>query len=82
MVEPTLQLVGHKDIFVIGDIIDWDEQKQAAKANVHANLIVPNVLSVLQDKAAQNKYKGSMEAIFVSNGKVSFLVYMRLLRDV
>jgi NADH dehydrogenase FAD-containing subunit len=71
-VEPTLQLIGHDNIFVIGDVIDWNEQKQAAKANVHADLIVPNVLAILQGKTPRNKYKGSMEGIFVSNGKVRF----------
>ncbi len=70
-VKPTLQLVSYPEIFALGDILDWKEQKQAAKANAHAALVSANVLNYLNSKPLK-EYKGSYELILVTNGKVRF----------
>ena len=71
-VKPTLQLVDHPRIFAAGDVIDWREQKQAAKAGAHAKVVVQNVLNVLAGKkAALVSYQGSPELIVIINGRVS-----------
>ena len=54
----------------MGDIVDIDEQKQAAKANFHSPVIVANILSLLQEKKAAKEYKPMFEMILVTNGKV------------
>jgi len=76
-VKPTLQLVDYPHIFAAGDIIDWDEQKQAAKVEGHAGVITENVLSILGGNEARRVYKGAFEMIAVTNGKVSTLVSHR-----
>lgn len=75
----TLQLPSHKSIFALGDIIDWDEQKQAFKSYSHSSVIADNILNLLDTvskdegaKEGQKKYKKGREVIIVTNGKVSF----------
>ncbi|KAF9454135.1 FAD/NAD(P)-binding domain-containing protein [Macrolepiota fuliginosa MF-IS2] len=77
-VEATLQLPGHKDIFVIGDVIDWDEQKQSIKAQAHADIAVANVLSQLKGQMKLKKYTGTLEMIFLTNGRNGGLSYIKL----
>ncbi|KAF5381835.1 hypothetical protein D9757_008355 [Collybiopsis confluens] len=83
---PTLQLPGHPNIFALGDIIDWDEQKSARKAaNVQAPKVQANIIEYLQlaeaagessgvvDLAASRKsakYAGGTEMSIITNGKV------------
>lgn len=69
-VEKTLQLSSHPAIFAVGDIIDWKEQKQAAKANGHCPIVVANVLSFLAGQPARKEYEGFPEMIMIINGKV------------
>jgi NADH dehydrogenase FAD-containing subunit len=69
-VENTLQLSGHPDILALGDIIEWPEQKQAAKVKGQAEIVVANVLSVLERKQPKSVYKGSTEMIVITNGQV------------
>lgn len=73
-VEPTLQLPGHQDIFVIGDVIDWNEQKQSFKAQAHADIAVANVLSLLKGQKKLKKYTGIFELIVLTNGRVSVCI--------
>ncbi|EJD03777.1 FAD/NAD-binding domain-containing protein [Fomitiporia mediterranea MF3/22] len=68
-VDSTLQLTGHPNIFAAGDIISFKEQKQAAKTAGHVGVIIPNILSLVSGKDAKKTYGGSMEGIFVTNGK-------------
>ncbi|KAH7886107.1 hypothetical protein F5I97DRAFT_1809211 [Phlebopus sp. FC_14] len=75
-VKPTLQLLNHPHIFAAGDIIEWAEQKQAAKTRGHAAVVVENVLSVLGDKSATKEYKGSPEIIIVTNGRDGGMAYI------
>jgi len=72
-VNPTLQLAGHPRIFALGDIIDWKEQKQAAKAVGHITIVSNNILTLVGLKSSFKNYKGSIEMIALTNGKASFL---------
>ena len=67
----TLQLKSHPSIFAVGDIIDWNEQKQAAKTAGHASTIVANVLNLLGGSKPQKQYKSGPEMILITNGRVS-----------
>lgn len=71
-VRPTLQLASHESIFALGDIILWDEQKQAFKAHGHASVIAANILSLLNGSKLRKEYKTGREMILVTNGKVCF----------
>ncbi|KAH7098578.1 FAD/NAD(P)-binding domain-containing protein [Auriculariales sp. MPI-PUGE-AT-0066] len=65
---PTLQLPSHPTIFAAGDIIDWDEQKMAAKAGKHGTVIAANILALTQGVNPSTKYTGFIEAIIVPLG--------------
>ena len=69
-VEKTLQVQSHPAIFAVGDIIDWKEQKQAAKANGHGPVVVANVLRLLAGQPARKEYGGFPELIMITNGRV------------
>lgn len=70
-IKPTMQLLNHPSIFALGDIIDWTEQKQAAKLMWHVPVIVGNVVSFLNGATPTKKYTGATEMIVITNGKVS-----------
>ena len=68
---PTLQLPAHSNIFAMGDIIDWNEQKQFMKVTGgHAPIVANNVAAYLSGRTLKH-YKGSPEIISVTVGKVS-----------
>jgi predicted carbohydrate-binding protein with CBM5 and CBM33 domain len=67
----------HPRIFAAGDVIDWDEQKQAIKYVAHAKVVVDNVISVLKDRQPNALYKGCYEAIVIANGKVCGIQFAR-----
>lgn len=69
---PTLQLVGHPNIFAAGDVIDWKEQKTSAKASPHGVLAAQNIINLINKKPLK-EYKGAMELMVVTNGKVCCL---------
>ena len=73
-VRPTLQLLHHSNIYAAGDVIDWDEQKQAAKAAGQVGVVVANILSALAGQKPTAQYKGSLEMIAITNGKVCLRV--------
>lgn len=53
-------------------MIEWPEQKQAAKVASHAGVVVQNVLNVLAGKSdGLANYQGSVELISITNGRVS-----------
>lgn len=64
----------------MGDIIDFHEGKRASNGNGHIPVVIENVLSYLDDpaKAMSKEYKGSMEHIMLTNGKVGVSEYSRL----
>ena len=72
-IRPTLQLHSHACVFALGDIIDFPEGKRASKGMAQTSVIVTNVISYLKDPSRQlrKEYKGSMESIALTNGKVS-----------
>lgn len=79
-VRPTLQLKSYPHIFAVGDVIDWKEQKQAAKTGAHASVVAENVLALLTDSDKPLKiYKGSKEMIVITNGSEGGLVYLGIL---
>ncbi|KAJ3518632.1 hypothetical protein NMY22_g13576 [Coprinellus aureogranulatus] len=68
-VQLTLQLPNHPRIFAAGDVIDWNEQKQAGKAPGHAAVIAKNAFALLSGGEASTLYKGSPEMILVTVGR-------------
>ena len=72
-VNEFLEVPGHSGVFAAGDIIDWEEQKQAAKAGAHAGIVVANVTAFLQGQELKKAYKGSPEMILIPLGKVRCL---------
>ncbi|KAJ4496322.1 FAD/NAD(P)-binding domain-containing protein [Lentinula edodes] len=77
---PSLQLPSHPNVFALGDLIEWDEQKTAAKAQMgHAPVVAKNVelyLKGVDVSKAGKIYKGSTEMILVSNGRKSGMGWM------
>ena len=71
---PTLQLEHHPRILAGGDIIEWKEQKQAAKYPAHAAVIAKNAFALLEKNQPKAKYAGSPELIAISFGKVCILL--------
>ena len=73
---PTLQLPEHPNIFALGDIINWNEQKQFMKVTSgHVPIVVNNVAAYLSGRTLK-PYKGVPEIITVTVGKVSSLLVM------
>jgi NADH dehydrogenase FAD-containing subunit len=60
----------YRDIFAVGDAIDTVEQKQISKARAHADIVSANIVAYLSGGDLKS-YKGSIEFIIVTNGKVS-----------
>jgi NADH dehydrogenase FAD-containing subunit len=69
-IENTFQLKSHSNIYAIGDVIDWTEQKQAAKAPKHAQIAAANILAQIGGAAPKQVYSGQPELIIITNGKV------------
>lgn len=84
-VKPTFQLEGHDDIFVIGDLADLPEQKQAAKATGHAAVVNTNITTLINGNGKPlADYKAPKEMIMVNigpNGGLGYLVRLRALSD-
>jgi NADH dehydrogenase FAD-containing subunit len=59
---------GKRNIWALGDIIEWPEQKQIAKGEAHIAVLVANLLSALNGKKPTAEYKTPFEAILVTNG--------------
>jgi len=70
-IEKTFQLKSHPNIYAIGDVTDWAEQKQAAKAPKHAQIAAANILAQLNGGVPKKSYSGQPELIIITNGKVS-----------
>lgn len=70
-IENTFQVKSHPNVYAIGDVIDWEEQKQAAKAAKHAQIAATNIIAQLNDGAPKTNYSGQPELIIITNGKVS-----------
>ena len=64
-VQPTFQLIGHPNIFAIGDLVDLPEQKQLAKTPGHAAIVSANIVSLLAGRT-DLKVRGTPEC-FATN---------------
>jgi len=69
-IEKTFQVKSHPNIYAIGDVTDWEEQKQAAKAAKHAQIAAANIVAQVNGGAPKTNYSGQPELIIITNGKV------------
>ena len=60
---PTFQLGAHPRVYAAGDVVEWREQKQAAKIPGHVDVVVKNVLAALEGRTVGAVYKGAYEII-------------------
>ncbi|KAF9518256.1 hypothetical protein BS47DRAFT_1375404 [Hydnum rufescens UP504] len=68
---PTLQVPlqnGKTNVFAMGDIIEWKEQRQYAKAMKHKSIVAKNIIAALNGWNPPVRYKGSEELLAVSIG--------------
>ncbi|KAI0770726.1 FAD/NAD-P-binding domain-containing protein [Fomes fomentarius] len=68
-VNEFLEVAGHPGVFALGDIIDWKEEKQAAKIAGQSAAVIANLYSFLAGVPSKKAYKGSTEAIIIPLGK-------------
>lgn len=65
-VQPTLRVPlrnGKTNVYAVGDIIEWDEEKQLSKVPKHVEPVVANILASINKSAGQPKaYGGFMGA--------------------
>ncbi|KAH9839974.1 uncharacterized protein C8Q71DRAFT_471296 [Rhodofomes roseus] len=78
-VKPTFEVVGHPGVFAVGDVTDWNEQKQGMKYPVHAEICSANVFSFLEGQPQTRKYKGSTEIILIPLGRNKGAAYFDVL---
>ncbi|KAI0088426.1 FAD/NAD-P-binding domain-containing protein [Irpex rosettiformis] len=78
-IKPTFELLHHSGIFAIGDIIEWKEAKQAAKAPKHATIATTNLISFLSGQPQTANYGGQPEMIVIPVGKKYGAGYLDLL---
>ncbi|KAI0301617.1 FAD/NAD-P-binding domain-containing protein [Multifurca ochricompacta] len=78
-IRPTFQLESYSNIYAIGDVVDWAEQKQAAKAPKHAQIAAANILAQLSGGAPKKTYTGQPELIIITNGKKQGISFMGFL---
>lgn len=72
-----------ENIFAIGDIIEWPEQKMIAKAGKHVDVVKANILAALERDEARKEgravkvqgkeYGGFFEIILITFGPVSIV---------
>ena len=60
--------------------MEWAEQKQAGKTPAHAAVISNNILSLLGSKKSTITYKGSVEMVLLTNGKVWSILSLTVVR--
>ncbi|KAI0655398.1 FAD/NAD-P-binding domain-containing protein [Cubamyces menziesii] len=70
-VNKCLEVLGHHGVFAAGDVIEWNEQKQAVKASTHAIVVAANVINFLECKPYKKTYKGNYELILIPLGRIS-----------
>ncbi|KAI0329011.1 FAD/NAD-P-binding domain-containing protein [Cubamyces sp. BRFM 1775] len=78
-VNEYLEVLGHPGVFAAGDIIEWNEQKQAVKAATHATVVAANVVSFLECRPYKKTYKGSYELILIPLGRTGGAGYFGFL---
>lgn len=55
---------GKTNVFAIGDIIEWREQKTLSKLPAQAAVVAANILSAVKGSPAKQEYKGFMGECF------------------
>ncbi|KAG8862923.1 hypothetical protein FRB96_000343 [Tulasnella sp. 330] len=70
---------GKTNVFAIGDIIDWPEQKTLSKLPTQAAAVTANILSAVKGSPGKQEYKGFLEAIVVPLGPNGGRGYIPLL---
>ncbi|KDQ14039.1 hypothetical protein BOTBODRAFT_110675 [Botryobasidium botryosum FD-172 SS1] len=81
-VHPTLQVPlanGKTNVFALGDIIEWNEQKMLFKTAAHTAVILPNLLSALNGGKPTKEYKTGAEPIIVTIGRKGGYGYLPFL---
>ncbi|TFK28571.1 FAD/NAD(P)-binding domain-containing protein [Coprinopsis marcescibilis] len=79
-VQPTFEVLYHPGIFALGDIVDLPEVKQLAKIDSgHANVVVSNVMSFLNQEPMVRTYRGQIEIMAVSIGRERGISYLSML---
>ncbi|KAF9043388.1 FAD/NAD(P)-binding domain-containing protein [Panaeolus papilionaceus] len=78
-VNQHLQVEGLPGVFAAGDIIDWDEVKQAVKYTGHTTTIVANIKRVVSGAQPTAVYKSSSEVILLTNGVNGGAAYLGIL---
>lgn len=79
---PTLRVPltsGKTNVYAVGDVIDWAEQKQLAKIPGHVSVVVPNILAATRNQQPPKVYKGGMEGILLPAGPNRGIGYLPLL---
>ncbi|KAH9973762.1 FAD/NAD(P)-binding domain-containing protein [Lactifluus volemus] len=62
-INATFQLESFPNIYAIGDVTNWTEQKQMAKAPKHAQIAAANILAQLDGGVANKKYSGHLSLL-------------------
>ncbi|KLO11314.1 FAD/NAD(P)-binding domain-containing protein [Schizopora paradoxa] len=75
-IDQYLRLANFTNIFVAGDITNYKEVKQVAKYPGHVSVITSNILSLTNGGQPKSAYKGTFEAVLLSNGKASGIGYL------
>ncbi|KAG8950635.1 hypothetical protein FRC04_007259 [Tulasnella sp. 424] len=79
---PTLRVPlsnGKTNVYAVGDVIDWPEQKQAAKIQYHVGVVVPNILASIKGQKPPKIYGGMFEAILLPAGPKAGIMYLPFL---
>ena len=69
-IRPTMQLTAYPNIFALGDVIDYPEQKQLGKYPGHVAVVSSNVTTLLKGAEPQKEYKSQPEMIVITMGLV------------
>lgn len=51
---------GKSNVFALGDIIEWQEQKTISKVPTQAGVVVPNILAAVKGTPMKQEYRGFM----------------------
>jgi len=79
---PTLQVVlanGKTNVYALGDIIEWNEQKTLSKVAPQVPVVSGNILAQIAGKPATKKYNGFMEVIVIPLGPTGGFAYFPIL---
>ncbi|KAG8898418.1 hypothetical protein FRB99_007447 [Tulasnella sp. 403] len=79
---PTFQVPlsnGKRNVYAVGDIIDWNEPKTLSKANAHAPIAAANIIAAVNGRQPTNQYKGAPEIMVVPFGPKFGVGYLGML---